>query len=251
MKRAFVFFIIVNLYACIAYGQENNGYTAEYFHYCMVKNGKDSIPIIIYNDKEITAEECAKIPAHKINTSLWLTMPLSERAIGERGRKRDVMYLHEKPEHIPPFPGEWEFFRDRNTELESEFPGGEDSMYVFVRNSIEIPDELDSIKAFVEFMYYTDKYGNRVRVEPLKIFLVNPEEVEFRLLNGKMAHSDLTSDKGKRVLELLRETAVNVANKFPQFQPANCWLQDVPFAKRIRISVAGPNSPKERANFIY
>ncbi|MCQ2212623.1 MAG: hypothetical protein MJZ36_03190 [Bacteroidaceae bacterium] len=236
MKRVLIIFIISSLYACFAYSQEFKEYSAEYFNWIKEQSGKDSLPIIIYNDREISVEECAKIPIHKINTAEWIHHR-AEELIGERGKRRDIIYLHEKPTHLPLLPPtDGRYYDDERTNFESEFPGGEDSLNVFIKNNIEIPEELHSIYGHVWVYYCTDEYGNREKVEPYEVIIAVPEMLRIPLRDGKRANKGLISDKGARIIDLMIETATKVANKFPQFKPGNIWLHDVPFKKKVRIT---------------
>lgn len=214
----------------------------------------DSIPVIIYNEKEITLEEYKELPRTKIGTEKICVPPLSVEILGDKGR-RGIVYVNSKMDYVP-FPygkfyqqhGENCYYYE-NGDLPAEFPGGDDSLTVYLRNTVKVSPELDSIGAGVYVYCYIDTLGNCEKAEIHHIHFLFPDYVDVGYNEGKRGNGNILTSSHKRYLDIMREEALRVASNLPKFTPATFWLRHVPYKKEIRMFFIGKKY--YRSEYIY
>lgn len=210
----------------------------------MSNNNMDTIPVIIFNEREITLEEFASIPPSSIGTYQGYLPPLSVNILGERG-KRGILYVNTKKNHIPLFPSQGkstENYYYHDGDRPAEFPGGDLALKSYLHNAIKVRPELDSISATVYVKCYFDEEGDYEKGEVTHITFLAPQPVEVFYDAGRRPKYDIITEKYTSYLDMLREDALAVANDFPKFEPATFWLQHVKYTRVIRMYFNGKNA---------
>lgn len=217
----------------------------------MSDHNLDTIPVIIFNEREITLEEFSHLPTTCFGTYEGYLPPFSVELLGEKG-KRGVLYVNTKRHYIPLFPSaanDTETYYYTKGDRPVEFPGGDFAEEKFLRDAVKVRPELDSLYANVYVNCFFDEEGNCEKSEISHIQIAWPQAIDVRYGRGKRADTDLLSEKFKSYLDMLKEDALVVVKKLPQYQPATFWLQHVKYKKEIRLFFVGKKAKRAEYNY--
>lgn len=237
MKAIIILFICMSSIANIfAYGDPQ---TCSSMDSIKIANGTmndvDTIPIVLFNEKEISYEEYKLLPDSLMGTNVFLDAERAVKLIGEKG-KNGIIYANtrkNKDSNYFLLNSKDYYFRD--CDIPAEFPGGLDSLRSFTLSRREIPSDMEKILASVKLDCYIDKEGNCIRVEVDKVIFNYPEHVHIGFSSGKMANSNIISSEYREYLKILKARALEIASTFPKFKPAISWL--VPVNSVVSVSL--------------
>ena len=207
----------------------------EYLSYLKKEFELTNVPVILYDENELSTEEFTNLPEDKIGFWGYLLPDQSVKQMGEKG-KNGIIYLASDDEM-------WQYRDDGSFysggHRPAEFPCGEDSLKRFIHKTLIDPTEIDSIWASVYLDYYMDDQGQYLNAEVNHITFVYPERIDIKYYEGKHAGSDMIAPKYRKYMEKLREITLNAAKKIPQFKPATFWLKHVKYKREIYMVFRG------------
>lgn len=240
-------------YSTSAFSQDDANDIKDGVYKWMSDHNLDTIPVIIFNEREITLEDFANIPSYCIRTYEGFLPPVSVELLGEKG-KRGILYTNTKKNYVPLLyrvSDKWydpEYYY-KDGDLPAEFPGGDSALRSYLHETIKVRPELDSIFANVYVNCFFDEEGNCEKSEISHIQFVWPQVIDIKYRNGKRADTDFLSEKCKLYTDMLREDALTVANGLPRFKPATFWLQHVKYMREIRMFFVGKNAKESECKY--
>ena len=209
----------------------------------------DTIPIIVYNEKEITFEDYLKIPSSKIRTAKYMSGEVAKDFYGDRGEKREVIHLSSRENYFPNSPNDGNYYTDGD--LPAVFPEGEDSLKRYIKAHTVVPNELNGVVGDVYVNCFIDSTGKCEKAEVSKIHLYVPQAIEIHYLNGKRAETDIISKSYWKRIDMMRDIALNSLKDLPQFIPATFYLQHVKYLKELRVTIVSADKGNNIPDYVY
>lgn len=198
----------------------------------------DTIPPIIYNEKEISLEEYSQLDATQYGTCIFLNMkPLAEQLAGERG-KNGLIYIHKRKDYFPwPSPLSGGYFQDGDFPV--EFPEGSDSLFNFIRVHQNVSKEIlkSDIDGEVIITCYFDEEGQIEKCEMKKILLKAPMEAILFSLDGEIPQTWFLNKRVRKILDKIVSTSLDVIKTLPSFHPATFYLRHVKYMMDLSVPV--------------
>lgn len=209
---------------------------------------EDTIPVVLFNEKEISYETYRQIPKEFIGSCWFLSKKESVALIGEKG-KNGIITAYTKKDYEPAsfmFDEDDYYFPEEELEIPAEFPGGMDSLRNYVKPYAKLPKELNNTWINAVVRCYIGRDGSCENAEIASIRFGYPDRIEIFFLHGKMVLSDMIPKKYHKHLYYVREKATEIAKSLPRFIPARCLLTNIKSMKTIRIMFPGdiPGLPK-------
>lgn len=215
---------------------------------CETEICEDTIPVVLFNEKEISYETYRQIPKEFIGSCWFIDKERSLALIGEKG-KNGIISAYTKKDYEPAlfmFDEDDYYFPEAELEIPAEFPGGMDSLRNYVKPYAKLPKELNDTWVTGVVKCYIGRDGSCENAEITSIRFGYPDNIEIFFLHGKMILSDMIPEKYYKHLYYVREKATEIAKSLPRFTPARCLLTNIKSKKTIRIMFPGdiPEFPK-------
>ena len=236
MKNLIVFILLLFVSISMA-SQEFEQFDSIKERVRRVEAESGTAPLILCNEKEISLEEFASLDISKYGTCIFLNIKnLVTELAGERG-ENGVVYIHDKKNYLPfPNPLHGGYFEEGD--FPAEFPGDLDSLYKYTASHQHVSKNVlkSELQGLTEVLCFISEDGAVDSCEVLSMEIMEPQRINIYFQDGKIPTTPRIMEKGTlKMVEEIANSAVEVCNSLPAFNPARFYLRPAKYRKRIFI----------------